>query len=154
MSGALELALRTHTGHILMTFHFLLVGYTFVWSLIGTDPGPAKWPAPLRLIVLLATLAAHAFFGLALMQGTWLLAPEFFKTIDIAWVDDLLVDQQLGGTIAWGIGELPTMVLALLVTKDWLASDEREAKRTDRQADRDDDAELAAYNEQLKRMSP
>lgn len=152
-SEALPLALTTHTGHILMTVHFLLVGYAFVWSLIGTDPGPTKWPAPLRLIVLLATLAAHAFFGLALMQGTWLLAPEFFKTVDLPFVDSLIADQQLGGTIAWGIGELPTMVLALLVTRDWMASDEREARRTDRQADRDDDAALSAYNEKLKGMS-
>ena len=106
-----------------------------------------------RMMVLLVTLAGHAFFGLALMQGAWLLAPEFFKAIEVPWVDDLLVDQQLGGTIAWGIGELPTVVLMLMVGLDWLRRDTREAVRSDRQADRDDDAELRAYNERLAAMS-
>lgn len=52
--------------------------------------------------MLLGTLAAHAFFGLALMQDTWLLAPGFFKALDLPWVPDLLSDQQLGGAIAGG----------------------------------------------------
>jgi cytochrome c oxidase assembly factor CtaG len=152
-SGALEFALTTHTGHVLMTVHFLLAGYAFVWSLIGTDPGPPKWPAPMRLLVLLATLAAHAFFGLALMSGTWLLAPGFFKALELSWDPDLLIDQQLGGTIAWGIGEMPTLILAMLVTLDWLRRDERDARRGDRRAARDEDAELAAYNERLATMN-
>lgn len=146
-------ALASHLGHVLMVAHFSLAGYAFVWSLIGRDPGPVRWPAPLRLCVLLGTIAAHAFFGLAMMQGTWLLAPGYFKTIAVPWVPDLLADQQLAGSIAWGVGELPTMVLALLVTLDWLRTDTREARRYDRRAERDDDAELAAYNAHLQRLA-
>ncbi|MGB5952629.1 MAG: cytochrome c oxidase assembly protein, partial [Ornithinimicrobium sp.] len=152
-TAAFNVALTTHTGHVLMMAHFTMAGYLFVWSLIGIDPGPPKWSAPLRLLVLLATLAAHAFFGLALMSGTWLLAPEFFKEINLSWGPDLLEDQQLGGAIAWGVGEMPTLALALLVTLDWMRRDEREAVRTDRQAERDDDAELAAYNARLASMT-
>ena len=87
------------------------------------------------------------------MSGNWLLAPGFFKTVDLPWVSDLLADQQLAGMIAWGIGELPTVVLAMMVTWDWLRSDTRDAKRHDRKADRDGDAELAAYNEHLARLA-
>lgn len=152
-SGMLQWALTTHVGHVFMVVHFTLTGYAFVWALVGTDPGPAKWPAPARVIVLLATLAAHAFFGLSIMQGTWLLAPEFYKTLAVPWVPDLLVDQQLGGTIAWGIGELPTVVLMLMVVMDWMRRDERESVRSDRQADRDHDAELTAYNARLQAMA-
>ena len=152
-SPMLPWALSTHVGHAFMVIHFTLSGYAFVWSLVGQDPGPPKWPAPLRVIVLLATLAGHAFFGLALMQGTWLLGPEFFKNLDVPWVPDLLADQQLGGMIAWGIGELPTVVLMLMVAVDWMRRDERDARRSDRQADRDDDAELAAYNARLAAMA-
>lgn len=148
-----EWSLSTHSGHVVMVVHFFLSGYTFVWALAGTDPGPRKWPAPMRLMILIGTLAAHAFFGLALMSGTWLLAPGFFKTVDLPWVPDLLADQQLAGMIAWGIGELPTVVLAMMVTWDWLRSDTREAKRHDRRADRDGEAELAAYNEHLAQLA-
>ncbi|WP_238146859.1 cytochrome c oxidase assembly protein [Ornithinimicrobium murale] len=148
-----EWSLSTHSGHVVMVVHFFLSGYAFVWALAGTDPGPRKWPAPMRLMILIGTLAAHAFFGLALMSGTWLLAPGFFKTVDLPWVPDLLADQQLAGMIAWGIGELPTVVLAMMVTWDWLRSDTRDAKRHDRRADRDGDAELAAYNEHLAHLA-
>lgn len=152
-SGMLEWALTTHLGHLFMVVHFTLAGYAFVWSLVGTDPGPPKWPAPIRVIVLLATLAAHAFFGLSIMQGVFLLAPEFYKGLEVPWVPDLLADQQLGGTIAWGIGEMPTLILMIMVALDWYRRDTRDAVRSDRQADRDGDAELAAYNARLGRLS-
>lgn len=152
-SPAFGAALQTHTGHVLMTVHFMLTGYLFAWSLIGVDPGPPKWPAPLRLLVLLVTLAAHAFFGVALMSGTALLVPDFFTALQLPWVPDPLADQQLAGSVAWGTGEIPTLILAILVTRDWLRSDTKEARRQERQAERDGDAELRAYNDDLARRA-
>ena len=55
--------------------------------------------------------------------------------------------------MAWGVGELPTLILALLVTLAWVRSDAAETTRLDRQADRDDDAELKAYNAHLAAIS-
>ncbi|YAL83538.1 cytochrome c oxidase assembly protein [Dermacoccaceae bacterium W4C1] len=152
-SPAFGLALQTHSGHVLMMVHFIGTGYLFVWSLIGVDPGPPKWPAPLRLLVLLVTVAAHAFFGVVLMSSTTLLVPEFFTALQLPWVADPLADQQLAGSVAWGTGEIPTLILAILVTLDWLRSDNAEARRLERQADRDGDAELKAYNEQLAKRA-
>ncbi len=148
-----ELALRTHTGHVLMVVHFVLAGYGFAWVLIGVDPGPRKWPAPGRLVLLLGTLGFHAWFGIALMSGTTLLAPTFYEALQLGWGWNLLQDQQDGGAIAWGIGEFPTMILALLVVADWVRSDSRESRRYDREAERDEDAELRAYNERLGRIA-
>ena len=103
--------------------------------------------------MLFATIAFHAFFGVSMISGTTLLAPDFFTTINVSWIDDLLVDQRNGGAIAWAIGELPALVLALLVATQWFRADKREGRRRDRRADRDGDAELAAYNEQLARLA-
>ena len=152
-SPLFELALRTHTGHVLMTTHFLLAGYLFVWVLVGIDPGPRRWPPLLRLVILFATISFHAFFGVALTTGTTLLAPTFFQSLHLPWTVDLLADQRNGGAIAWGVGEFPTLVLALLVTLAWVRSDAAETKRLDRQADRDDDADLKAYNAHLAAIS-
>jgi len=69
------------------------------------------------------------------------------------WGDSPLVDQQAGGGIAWSIGEIPTVILAIVVAIQWSRSDERETKRQDRNADRTGDAELQAYNERLARMA-
>ena len=57
------------------------------------------------------------------------------------------------GALAWAFGELPTLILAILVLIAWMRDDSREARRYDRRADRDGDAELAAYNAYLARLS-
>jgi cytochrome c oxidase assembly factor CtaG/putative copper export protein len=152
-SPLFELALRTHTGHVLMTTHFLLAGYLFAWVLVGVDPGPKRWSPPLLLVILFGTISFHALFGVALTTGTTLLAPTFFQSLHLPWTVDLLADQRAGGAVAWGIGELPTLILALLVTLAWVRSDRVETTRLDRQADRDDDAELKAYNARLGSLS-
>jgi putative copper resistance protein D len=64
-----------------------------------------------------------------------------------------MADQQLAGGIAWSIGEIPTVALAITVAVQWSRSDARESKRRDRQADRNGDAELVAYNAMLQRMA-
>lgn len=146
-----ELALRTHTGHLLMNIHFLASGYLFAWALIGIDPGPKKWPAPLRLLVLLITITFHAFFGVAMMTGNTLLAPGFYETL--GYLADPLRDQQAAGTITWGSGEGPTLLLAMVVASQWYRADRIEGQRKERQAARDDDAELRAYNAYLAERS-
>jgi putative copper resistance protein D len=91
-SPLFELSLRTHTGHVLMHAHFLLVGYLFANVLIGIDPGPARPPYPMRLLLLFATMAFHAFFGVALVQGSQLLAPEVLASLGRTWGRSPLAD--------------------------------------------------------------
>jgi cytochrome c oxidase assembly factor CtaG len=138
---------------VLMTTHFLIVGYLFIWSLIGIDPGPARSPYPLRLIVLLITMAFHAFFGISLMASTTLLAPNWWHALGGADDAALIADQQAGGGIAWAAGDLPAFLLVVALLVSWFHSDQREARRLDRQADRDGDAELRRYNEKLAELS-
>lgn len=52
----------------------------------------------------------------------------------------------------WGIGEVPTLMLALGVVVTWNRSDTREAVRRDRQADRNNEADLAAYNQMFAQL--
>lgn len=148
-SPLFELALRTHTGHVLMMVHFLLAGYVFAWVLVGIDPGPKRWSPLALLVVLFATISFHAFFGVILTGMNSVLAPEFFTRLALPWGPDPLRDQRLGGEIAWGVGEGPTLALALMVALQWMRSDARETRRTDRRAERDGDADLEAYNSYL-----
>lgn len=147
----LRWAMIDHIGHEWMIVHFLIAGYLFVQSLIGIDPVPFRFPYPVRLVVLLATMTVHAFFGVALMMGTGLLAADWFGAM--GWGADALIDQQTGGGIAWSIGEIPILALALTIVIQWSRSDERESKRLDRNADRTGDADLKAYNEELARLA-
>jgi cytochrome c oxidase assembly factor CtaG/putative copper export protein len=136
-----------HLGHEWMIVHFLITGYLFVQSLIGIDPVPYRLPYPFRLVLLLGTMAMHAFFGLAIMSSTGLLLADWYGAM--GWGTDALVDQQTGGGIAWSIGEIPTVALAITVAVQWRRSDQKESRRHDRHADRTGDAELEAYNARL-----
>ncbi|MCU1417036.1 MAG: copper transporter [Schumannella sp.] len=143
-----------HVGHTWMIIHFLITGYLFAQTLVGIDPIPNRAPYPLRLILLLATMALHAFFGLSLVTGTALLLPDWYGAMGRTWGLPPLADQQAGGGIAWSVGEIPTVILAIVVAVLWSRSDARDAKRHDRTADRDGEAELAAYNAMLQRQNP
>ena len=139
-------ATTDHIGHEVMVVHFLLTGYLFVQALIGVDPSPNRPPYPIRLIILMATMAFHAFFGLALMTGTGVLLAQWYGSMGWDTGITALQDQQIGGGIAWSVGEIPTVALAILVAIMWSRSDARESRRFDRKAERDGDAELAEYN--------
>jgi putative copper resistance protein D len=150
---AFEFAVTNHLGHVWMVVHFTLVGYLFANALVGIDPGPTRPGFPQRLLLLFATMAFHAFFGVVLTSGTSLLVADWFGNMGRPWGPSAIEDQQRGGGVAWGIGELPTLVLAITVAMMWTKSDEREARRRDRQADRDGDAELREYNAMLAKLA-
>ncbi|PVZ54330.1 copper resistance protein CopD [Arthrobacter sp. H-02-3] len=152
-SDAFGYAMRDHVGHELMNLHFALTGYIFVLTMIGTDPLPRRAPYPMRLLLLLATMGFHAFFGVAIMGGTGLLAADYFGNLGRPWGPSALLDQQMGGAVAWGIGEVPTLLVAIGVAIMWSRSDARESKRTDRAADRNNDADLTAYNDMFAKLA-
>ncbi|WP_010204486.1 cytochrome c oxidase assembly protein [Salinibacterium sp. PAMC 21357] len=142
-------ATTDHVGHEWMIVHFLGAGYLFVQSLIGIDPSPHRPAFPIRLLILLGTMAFHAFFGLGLMTGTGLLLADWYGAMGWDTGVSALQDQRIGGGIAWSVGEIPTIALAIAVAIMWRRSDGRDSVRYDRKAERDGDAELDAYNEML-----
>jgi putative copper resistance protein D len=150
LTGAFATLMGTHIGHVAMQAHFLISGYLFAWVLIGIDPRPRPVPYWGRILMLLLALAFHGFFAVSLMMRTEPLAPEWYSVVRPDWVTDPLADTLAGAQVAWGLSEIPTLILLVVIAVQWARSDEREAKRRDRQADRDDDAELRAYNENLQ----
>ena len=148
-----EWATREHIGHQWMIVHFLITGYLFVQSLIGIDPGPSRLGYPFRIVTLIGVMAFHAFFGLALMGGTGLLLPDWFGAMGRTWGLPPLEDQQSGGAIAWGIGEIPTIILTIIVSVQWFRSDNRDSKRLDRASDRSNNQDIDDYNTMLDRIN-
>ena len=74
-----------HVGHTWMVIHFLITGYLFAQTLVGIDPIAGRPPYPLRLLLLLATMAMHAFFGLSLVTGTGLLLSDWYGAMGRTW---------------------------------------------------------------------
>ena len=146
-------ATTDHIGHEWMVTHFLITGYLLVQALIGVDPVPYRFPYPFRLLLLLAVMAFHAFFGLAMMTGNGLLLADWYGAMGRPWGVSAIEDQQAGGGIAWSVGEIPTVILAIAVAIQWSKQDKKETTRRDRTADRTNEAELGEYNAMLERLN-
>jgi len=152
-----ENAMRDHTGHIAMEIHFLAAGALFFWVLIGSGPQPRRIPHVAKLLVLLATMPFHAFFGIALMNLGRPIAEGWYRSVHPDWAGSILSDQHAGGAIAWGFGEIPTFIVLLALVGQWFLDDQRTARRQDRRADRAaarrEEDELAAYNAHLASLA-
>ena len=151
--GIFDAAVGTHAAHLAMNLHFLLTGYLFYWVVIGIDPTPRPIPMLGKVAMVFGSLPLHAFFGVTLMSTKSVLGESFYKSLQLYWHSDLLGDQRLGGGIAWAAGEVPLVVVMIALFVQWTRSDQRTAKRLDRAADRDDDAELVAYNAMLAELA-
>lgn len=151
--GIFDAAVSNHAAHVLMNVHFLLSGYLFYWVVIGIDPTPRQLPQLGKLAMVFVSLPLHAFFGVVLMGTQTVLGETFYRSLQLSWHNDLLGDQRLGGGIAWAAGEVPLVVVMIALLIQWRRSDQRTAKRLDRAADRDDDADLAAYNAMLAELA-
>lgn len=151
--GIFDAVVGSHAAHLAMNLHFLLSGYLFYWVVIGIDPTPRPLPPIAKLGMVFASLPLHAFFGVVLMGTDTAIGGDFYRSLALPWHTDLLGDQRLGGAIAWAAGEVPLVVVLIALFVQWRRSDDRTARRLDRAADRDDDADLAAYNAMLAELA-
>ena len=143
----------SHWGHAAMQLHFIAVGTLYFYVLVGVDPSPRSLPPLVRFGLLMVTVPFHAFFAIAVMSSTTVIAESYWTTINRPFRTDLLADQYLGGAISWAMGEIPLVIVLGALFVQWIRSDRRDARRLDRAADRDDDADLEAYNAYLRDLA-
>ncbi len=139
-------------GHQFMLAHFVVTGLLFFGPIIAQDPWPNVHSHPTRILELVIPVPFHAFFGVAVMIASSLLV-DSFASPPAGWGIDPVGDQTVAGGIAWSFGELPTVIVLIVVLVSWMGSDERRARALDRAADRSGDAELHAYNARLRALA-
>ena len=150
--------MASHAGHLLMNIHFILAGFLFFMIIIGVDPSPRRIHHLVRIVMLFAAMAIHAFFSISLLATTTLIDQGFYSSQNIPWLGSgLLDDQRAGGSVSWAMGEIP-IILALIATFIlWMRDDAKETRRIDRNEERKaamgEPDELAQYNEYLKSLS-
>ncbi|EFL21065.1 copper resistance D [Streptomyces himastatinicus ATCC 53653] len=143
-----DFLMGSKVGHIAMMVHFLAVGLVFFWPIMGVDPGPHRPGYVMRMLELFAGMPFHAFFGIALMMASAPMIGTFEHPPGSLGID-ALSDQNAAGGIAWAFSEVPSVIVLVALVYQWYKSDQRQARRDDRTADRDGDQELAAYNAYL-----
>ncbi|MEU8488475.1 cytochrome c oxidase assembly protein [Streptomyces sp. NPDC048641] len=139
-------------GHIGMMVHFLAVGLVFFWPIMGVDPGPHRPGYVMRMLELFAGMPFHAFFGIALMMASGPMIGTYEHPPASLGID-ALADQTAAGGIAWAFSEVPSVLVLLALLFQWKKSEDRQARRKDRAADRDGDQELVAYNAYLASLN-
>ncbi len=143
--------LASWAGHVALEAAFLLAGILFTAPLLSRDPLPRRETSAGRLVDMFIEMPLHAFFGVIVMTAT---APllRSFSSPPSSWNLDVLADQGVAGGLAWSFGELPSLIIIMVLMVRWHRDDTRKAAAADRQADRDGDAELTEYNAYLDRI--
>ncbi|MFG2948110.1 cytochrome c oxidase assembly protein [Streptomyces adustus] len=151
-SPLFDFLMGSRAGHIAMMVHFLAVGVVFFWPIIGVDPGPNRPGHLMRMLELFAGMPFHAFFGIALMMASTPMV-DSFRNPPASLAIDALSDQSAAGGIAWAFSEIPSVLVLIALLFQWYGSEQRQAKRSDRAAERDGDKELEAYNAYLASLN-
>jgi len=141
--------MSSHFGHLLMNFHFIAAGLLFFHVIVGIDPNPRRVHHLVRIVILLGAISIHAFFSIALQASNTLIDGGYYESLGRPWATDLLADQKSGAAFGWAMGEIPIIIALVATFIQWMRSDAREAKRADKNSERD----LAEYNDYLRRLA-
>jgi cytochrome c oxidase assembly factor CtaG/putative copper export protein len=127
-TGLFDAAVRFHWAHLAINAYFLLIGYLFLWSVIGVDTTPEPLPNIARLGILLAAMPADIVFAAVLINtrrviGNGVAAANFYQALKLPWVPNLLADQRCAGMLALAIGELTLFVVMVALLLRWSRTD-------------------------------
>ncbi len=146
--------MRYHWGHQLMLLHFMVAGYAFFALLVGPDRHPWQLPYIVRFALLLSIMPFHALFAVGIMESQTILGEQFYRSIDVSWVGDLLNNQNIAGQVTWFTGEVPAFVAVIMLAAQWFRSDSSQTEAADRLADENGSGdELDAYNDMLAQLA-
>lgn len=146
--------MRYHWGHQLMLVHFMLTGFAFFSLLVGPERHSRQLPHLVRFALLLSVMPFHAIFAVGIMMARSVIGEQFYRSIDVAWVGDLLADQNTAGQITWFTGEIPAFIAVVVLAAQWFRSDTSEETMADDPLEvGQSEDELAAYNEMLAQLA-
>ncbi|MEE2061732.1 cytochrome c oxidase assembly protein [Rhodococcus artemisiae] len=144
----------SYPGRMVLNIWLLAVGLVFFWVTVGIDPVPVPQGPLTRVGAVAVALVGYAFFLVALIMADFVIAAEFYSSLQLGWFDDLAADQRLGGSLAWAVGELPLLLATMLAIVRWGSVENRRDRKRDDKVDREGDLELAAYNAMLDGLNP
>lgn len=116
-------------GHLV----YLVTGCLFWWPVIGGDPLPRRMRHAWRAVYLMAAMPINTAVGLAIYFAPSLLY-RHYATNPRDWGPDPLLDQQLGGLVMWGAGDLVMLAAVAGVTAGWIQAQARREARSVRAA--------------------
>lgn len=120
--------MKYHWTHQLMMVHFLVWGCLFYGQIVGPDRPPRPLPGVAKLAFLFAAMPFHALFAVLVLTTDFVIGEQFYRSIEVPWVPDLMADQWLAGALTWITGELPMFGIVVVLGWQWLRQDQREQR--------------------------
>jgi cytochrome c oxidase assembly factor CtaG len=122
----------------------MLPGCVFFWTLLRVDPVPKRYPYGVAMWITAAEVVGDAFFGIAIIADTNLIAAPHYHAVGYPFGPSLATSQVLGGGIIWILGDavgLPFLAVQLI---QMMREDKVEAVAIDAELDaRDAEREAA-----------
>ena len=126
-------------GHpvVLSLLHavLLIIGIAVLIPLWETETVNPSIPFAIALLFAFIELLADALPGIVIRLDTHVLAGTWFAVVPRPWSATPLRDQQFGGDLLWGFGEVVDLPFLVLLVRQWLRSDAQEAAAVDRALD-------------------
>jgi putative copper resistance protein D len=123
-------ALEDPSIHVAEHMVFLASGLIFWWPVVAADPIPHRMGYGTRLAYIGLQMPISAAVGLAIYFSPTVLYPHY-ATLARTWGPSALVDQQIGGVIMWGVGDLLMLGVIPLIVAAWMRADARRTIRSD-----------------------
>ena len=124
-----------------LTYLALIVpGYLFFWTLLRVDPVPKAYPIGVGMWIAAAEVVGDAFFGIAVIADTNLIARAHYLAVGYPYGPSLATSQVIGGGIIWILGDfvgLPFLAVQLI---QLMRADAAEAEVIDAELDARDAA--------------
>ena len=124
-----------------LTYLVLMIpGYVFFWTLLRVDPVPKRYPYGVAMWITAAEVVGDAFFGIAIIADTNLIAGPYYRAVGYPWGPGLSASQVIGGGIIWILGDLVGLPFLAVQLIQMMREDQAEAAVIDAELDARDAA--------------
>jgi cytochrome c oxidase assembly factor CtaG/putative copper export protein len=128
-TGLFDALAASHAAHLAMNIDALLMGYPFYWIIVGSDPAPHRLTAASKIGLLSAALPGQALFGIFLTHSTTVIGGNFYRSLALPFLPDLLTDQHRTAAIIWAFGQIPIVVVLIALMTQRLLIDPARTRR-------------------------
>lgn len=125
-----DAALEDPTLHIVEHLIYLATGMLFWWPVVAADPIPWRMGYGTRLAYVGLQMPVNAAVGLAIYFAPVVLYPHY-ALLERSWGPDALTDQQIGGIVMWGVGDLVLLAAIPAIVAAWMRADVRRSRLSD-----------------------
>lgn len=116
--------------HVAEHLVFLVTGVLFWSPVVAADPIPHRLGYPARVAYVILQMPVNAAVGLMIYFAPTVLYAHY-ATLVRTWGPSARVDQQVGGALMWGLGDVILLATVPLLVAAWMRADARKTRRDD-----------------------